>query len=180
MSVATYVSSHTLTLRDNWMKEQIAAGEVIYCHTCDLFVVGSMAHAEHEGHTIYTDVRFKVSNPDDVSCDSEYGGFRKYEKRARQFNSEKKWRSKNPEKYAAKAAVYVAVHQGKLVPQPCEICGSKGEAHHDDYSNPLDVRWLCRRHHTDWHRSQPSKEEVLIVELRAEIEALRAILPDGV
>ena len=48
-----------------------------------------------------TDDTLKVSSPDDVSCDSKYGGFRKYEKRARQFNSEKKWRSKNPEKYAA-------------------------------------------------------------------------------
>ena len=73
MRVATYVSSHTLREMDDWMKEQIAAGEVIYCRTCNLFVVGSTAHAEHEGHTIYTNVRFKVSTPDDVSCDSEYG-----------------------------------------------------------------------------------------------------------
>lgn len=36
--------------------------------------------------------------------------------------------------------------------QPCEICGdTKSEAHHDDYSKPLDVRWLCRRHHVEWH-----------------------------
>ena len=36
--------------------------------------------------------------------------------------------------------------------QPCEVCGEKAEAHHPDYSKPLDVRWLCKRHHMIEHR----------------------------
>jgi hypothetical protein len=39
----------------------------------------------------------------------------------------------------------------KLIPAPCETCGKKAEAHHDDYSKPLEVRWLCRKHHRMWH-----------------------------
>lgn len=27
-----------------------------------------------------------------------------------------------------------------------------GEAHHSDYTKPLEITWLCRLHHTAWHR----------------------------
>ena len=43
---------------------------------------------------------------------------------------------------------------GRVVrPDMCGKCGKlcKPEAHHDDYSKPLDVRWLCTRCHTDYH-----------------------------
>lgn len=45
-----------------------------------------------------------------------------------------------------------AIRNGTLVRQPCEKCGDeKVEAHHDDYSKPLEVRWLCRKHHLEHH-----------------------------
>lgn len=37
--------------------------------------------------------------------------------------------------------------------KPCVICGNaKVEAHHPDYSKPLDVIWLCKKHHGEIHR----------------------------
>ena len=43
--------------------------------------------------------------------------------------------------------------RGHLVPEPCETCGSEAvEMHHDDYSRPLDVRWMCRGCHLEFHR----------------------------
>jgi hypothetical protein len=39
--------------------------------------------------------------------------------------------------------------------KPCEICGEIAEAHHDDYSKPLDVKWLCFSHHRQHHYSNP-------------------------
>ena len=49
--------------------------------------------------------------------------------------------------------VYLAIKSGKLTRQPCEICGKlPADAHHDDYSEPLTIRWLCRRHHRLTHK----------------------------
>jgi hypothetical protein len=50
-----------------------------------------------------------------------------------------------------------AIRDGKLIrPSTCSQCGKscKPEAHHDDYSKPLDVRWLCRSCHCRFHRLQ--------------------------
>lgn len=42
-----------------------------------------------------------------------------------------------------------AVKKGEIVPQACEECGSTTnvDGHHDDYSKPLEVHWLCRSCH---------------------------------
>ena len=54
----------------------------------------------------------------------------------------------------AHSIVAVAMHDGTLKQEPCELCGDpKAVAHHDDYSRPLDVRWLCRSHHTLVHNA---------------------------
>lgn len=61
-------------------------------------------------------------------------------------------RKRNPEKYQAHNAVNNAMRDGRLERQPCEVCGSLiSQAHHDDYSKPLDVRWLCFKHHREVH-----------------------------
>lgn len=45
-----------------------------------------------------------------------------------------------------------AINSGKIVRGPCEVCGAtKVDAHHDDYGQPLAVRWLCRAHHNEHH-----------------------------
>ncbi len=46
-----------------------------------------------------------------------------------------------------------AVRDGRLVRKPCEVCGTteRVQAHHDDYSKPLEVRWLCFVHHRQAH-----------------------------
>jgi hypothetical protein len=64
-------------------------------------------------------------------------------------------RTKFPEKYKARQAVANAIRDGRLVRQPCEVCGSLNvEAHHDDYSKPFDVRWLCFKHHREGAHGQ--------------------------
>ena len=62
------------------------------------------------------------------------------------------YREKDPEqtrlKRRAVSAVHYALSTGKLKKQPCEVCGDpKSEAHHDDYTQPLKIRWRCHKHH---------------------------------
>jgi hypothetical protein len=41
----------------------------------------------------------------------------------------------------------------RKVYKPCEICNSyKTEIHHQDYSNPYDIIWLCHKHHIQLHK----------------------------
>lgn len=55
---------------------------------------------------------------------------------------------KNPDRVAARSKVAYAVRTGRLTRQPCEICGnSRSHGHHEDYSKPLEVKWLCATHH---------------------------------
>ena len=66
-------------------------------------------------------------------------------------------REREPQKTKARSAVRRAVKSGGLVRKPCEVCGTteKVEAHHEDYSKPLDVRWLCFAHHRMNHDQVP-------------------------
>lgn len=60
----------------------------------------------------------------------------------------------NPEHRAAQKVVNTAVRVGQLVrPGVCSRCGKacKPNGHHEDYSKPLDVVWLCNRCHADVH-----------------------------
>lgn len=68
----------------------------------------------------------------------------------------KKIRARSPEehqKYLARKTVENHIRAGKLIRQPCERCGAlNAQAHHEDYSKPLDVMWLCPRDHKARHR----------------------------
>jgi hypothetical protein len=64
----------------------------------------------------------------------------------------RRYAENNPLKRKAHHIVGNAIRDGRLLKQPCEVCGLVAQAHHDDYSKPLDVRWLCVKHHAEWHR----------------------------
>ena len=63
------------------------------------------------------------------------------------------------EKIRARAEVFMAIRNGNMIKIPCIDCGNKkSEAHHEDYSKPLDVLWLCKEHHWDRHRVNPKRQ----------------------
>jgi len=80
----------------------------------------------------------------------------------------KKYREKNLKASRARMLCALAIASGELKPQPCEECGKKLaiNAHHDDYDKPLDVRWLCDKHHQSFHAAlraaTQSKQNIVI------------------
>lgn len=57
-------------------------------------------------------------------------------------------------KHNARKKVLRAIQSGKLVrPSNCENCMEKSfcEAHHNDYTKPLEVIWLCKTCHENMH-----------------------------
>ena len=64
------------------------------------------------------------------------------------------YRKKYPNRYKAHSIVGNSIRAKKLFREPCEVCGDfdKIHAHHDDYLKPLNVRWLCAAHHSQWHK----------------------------
>lgn len=74
------------------------------------------------------------------------------ELRESKARSQSIWGHNNREKRRAHLAVRRAINKGTLTRQPCERCGNiKSEGHHEDYSKPLEVVWLCRQCHGNRH-----------------------------
>lgn len=60
---------------------------------------------------------------------------------------------------SASRKVHYALKTGELEWWPCEVCGSYDvRAHHEDYSKPLEVRWLCPLHHKELHINAKTRE----------------------
>ena len=79
----------------------------------------------------------------------------------------------SPSKSQARTRVAKAIASGKLVPAPCAVCGGQPtEAHHDDYSKPLEVTWLCKEDHTNAHHPgrTPKEDAPIQIGFRAPIE----------
>lgn len=65
-----------------------------------------------------------------------------------------RWRKKNPDKTRVEKILQYQVRIGNIInPGACSLCGeTEGvEAHHPDYSKPLDVVWMCRPCHVHIH-----------------------------
>lgn len=74
--------------------------------------------------------------------------------------SKEKWRNDNVIKKAASIIIGNAVRDGKIIkPSSCSQCNVTGvriHGHHDDYAYPMNVRWLCSKCHTAWHKEHGS------------------------
>jgi len=85
---------------------------------------------------------------------------------------QRKWRKKNKKRLDEYMQQYKQEHSKEIKArntannhivdiQPCELCGNPlAIKHHNDYSKPLEIRFLCRRCH--WKLHNEKKEEVYV------------------
>ena len=107
-------------------------------------------NAEDRGRW-YREVYYPKNKDRILEKTTEYNRTKKGQETRR--NIYKKQREKFPEKATARTAVMVAKRQGILKKMPCQVCGNiKTEAHHGDYKKPMDVTWLCKKHHLEHHK----------------------------
>lgn len=80
----------------------------------------------------------------------------RYEPKSKR-DSVRDYEAANPEKLQAWRQLRKAIVAGTVVPWPAcavpECTHEKPQAHHADYSRPLDVVWLCPLHHKQAHRA---------------------------
>lgn len=80
-----------------------------------------------------------------------------FERRQQFLDGQRRRRSNHPEKARAYNIVRRALITGWLVrPSVCPVCNEPRpvQAHHADYSRPLDIEWLCFRCHRERRHGQ--------------------------
>jgi len=128
--------------------KQFLPAEAFYPHK-DNRISGITARCK----SCHTQQNIKTRDPDNARRVN-----REYMRRLRQTNPEKvrlreKLAARNrpkTEKMKVREVFNHAMVSGKIIkPSNCSQCGKlrKVTAHHDDYSKPLEVRWLCYECH---------------------------------
>lgn len=90
----------------------------------------------------------------DVGIKAARKAKRKYSENNKEKISEthRNYVKNNPKKRAAHKVIEKMVRLKELLIEPCEVCGNiTVAAHHDDYDKPRSIRWLCAKHHNEWH-----------------------------
>ena len=143
-------------LSEFYKHKMMADGHLNKCKDCTKKDVRQNRDANLDYYKEYD--RQRASNPQRVA---ERGSYAQSEagKRAN-AEAKKRWIESNLIKRAAQVMFRNRARSNpELMKHECESCGIKGvqlNAHHDDYSKPLVVRFLCGKCHSKWHKEHGS------------------------
>jgi hypothetical protein len=130
---------------------QMADGRLNKCKECTKNDTKSNRNEKLEYYQAYD--RSRGDLPNRIEARKAYQGTSQY--RESSSAAKQRYMRRYPAKTQARNAVNNALRDGRLTKLPCEVCGSaESEAHHDDYSKPLEVRWLCDTDHKAWHKAE--------------------------
>lgn len=100
---------------------------------------------------------------------TEYNKKPENKEKLKQYQKSKKYKDRHKERHIermlkdelyrkrvnARILARSYVNSGRLVRKPCVVCGeTKAQGHHEDYDKPLEVMWLCRKHHFNLHKGE--------------------------
>jgi hypothetical protein len=128
--------------------QQMKDGRLGACIECVKAGVRANRAAKIEHYRSYD--RKRANDPERVAARAAYA--QTEAARIASALAKRKWDVANAIRKRASTAVGKALRRGRLVAQPCFICGCRAEAHHPDYTAPLAVSWLCDAHHKQLHR----------------------------
>lgn len=107
------------------------------------------SRAKHRNHIRAYSRKWKTDNREHVRA---YNNEWNANHSERAVSRVRAWKMANPEKKKAHRAIQNRVRRGRIIREPCVECGNpKSHGHHEDYSKPFDIIWLCALHHNRKH-----------------------------
>lgn len=125
---------------------QMADGRVNKCKSCNKKDVSENYRANIEHYKEYEKERMRLPH--------RKAAVKKYAQENPDVIKKvrKTYQAKWPLKKIAHYLTSNAIRNKRIIKKPCIVCGElKVEAHHEDYYKPLEVQWLCRKHHLEAH-----------------------------
>lgn len=149
MEMKTCLKCHTVKILDDFSLDSSRKdGRYPYCKICKrkgnaiYYLNNREKYAEagrkwvknNPGQNAIIKKKWKLNNPEKFT------------------DSNKKYNKNNPEKIEAHKSLNLAIRHGRMQRKPCFLCDNpKSHGHHHDYSKPLDVWWMCHKHHMRFH-----------------------------
>ena len=139
-------------LSDFYKHKRMADGHLNKCKECTK--TDSSARREEKIDTVREYDRGRGNLPHRVKARAEYQ--KTDQGKIATGEAKKRWADRNPEKRAAHTILGNAIRDGRIEKGPCEVCGTriKVHGHHEDYAKPLEVNWLCEKHHPEHHKKE--------------------------
>lgn len=138
-------------IKEFYKHPRMKDGHLNKCKECTKLDVSNRRHNPESRHMVLAYDRERGRSLQRKQKQAER--CRKNRRSKSNVEAQKRWRDANLEKRSTHLKVRRAILSGKIVKTPCVVCGNpKSEGHHEDYSKPLEVIWLCREHHAEVHR----------------------------
>ncbi len=116
-----------------------------YCKKCDIEKNDTSARREY--------MKMYMRKRNGYGIKKKKSKFKFSDRKEYQRKYSKLRRVKDKEKIACRQIFHTALRNGEVTKKPCSICESEefAEGHHIDYDKPLEVIWLCKKHHRKLH-----------------------------